>query len=519
MSLPEFETPVPIPLLAGGLLELDQAILDGLPFGIYVCDADGQIVRVNRCAIELWGRVPRLHDQAHLFCGSFRVESLEGEFIPPEQTPMARAVLAGESFEGSEAVVENPDGKRWVARVKVAPLRDADGVVIGAINYFQDVTREHEMRIGLERQQRTFNLAMTASKMGTWRYTLCDNICIYDENAQRLYGLTEARFHHDQASVQAKFHPDDTDRMWARVTKALDPEGDGRYDVEYRVKQPDGSWRWLSAWGLVEFEGDGAKRKAVAISGASRDLTADKQAEQRERNNRLMSIEAATGAIAHEIRQPLSAVASFGAAGLRWIMREPPQLEKATESLKKVLEATHQAEESIESIRRLFARAPPGRRTMQQINDIVLETINLVQHDLQVDGISVTTEYGNDLPQIPADRMQIQLSILNLIKNAIESMRSSPRRNRHLRVATGLNGNSDITVSIRDTGPGIGAKDKDSIFDPFFSTKKTGTGLGLPICRTIIEGHGGKLRLIQTDIRGSIFEVAFPFVLTSDNHS
>ena len=232
-----------------------------------------------------------------------------------------------------------------------------------------------------------------------------------------------------------------------------------------------------------------------------------------------MSIEAATGAIAHEIRQPLSAVASFGAAGLRWIMREPPQLEKATESLKKVLEATHQAEESIESIRRLFARAPPGRRTMQQINDIVLETINLVQHDLQVDGISVTTEYGNDLPQIPADRMQIQLAILNLIKNAIESMRSSPRGNRHLRVATGLNGNSDITVSIRDTGPGIGAKDKDSIFDPFFSTKKTGTGLGLPICRTIIEGHGGKLRLIQTDIRGSIFEVAFPFVLTSDNHS
>ena len=386
MSLPELETPVPMPALVGGLLELDQAILDGLPFGIYACDADGQIVRVNRCAIELWGRVPRLHDQAQLFCGSFRVESLEGDFIRPEKTPMARAVLAGESFEGVEAVVRNADGKRWVARVNVAPMRDADGVVIGAINYFQDVTREHEMRIALERQQRTFDLAMTASRMGTWRYTLSDNTCIYDENAQRLYGLTEARFHHDEPGVKAKFHPDDMDRMWARVTKALDPEGDGRYDVEYRVKQQDGSWCWLSAWGLVEFEGDGAKRKAVAIAGASRDLSEDKQAEQRERNNRLMSIEAATGAMAHEIRQPLSAVASFGAAGLRWIMREPPQLDKATESLKKVLEATHRADESIESIRRLFARATPGPRTMQQINDIVLETLNLVQHDLQVDG-------------------------------------------------------------------------------------------------------------------------------------
>src|SRR4029079_17122289 len=90
-----------------------------------------RIVRVNRSAMELWGRVPRLYDPAQLFCGTFRVESLEGEFIPPEQTPMARAVLAGESFQGLEAIVQNPDGKRWVARVKVAPLRDADGVVIG----------------------------------------------------------------------------------------------------------------------------------------------------------------------------------------------------------------------------------------------------------------------------------------------------------------------------------------------------------------------------------------------------
>jgi two-component sensor histidine kinase/PAS domain-containing protein len=134
----------------------------------------------------------------------------------------------------------------------------------------------------IDRRQRTIDLAMLASKMGTWRYTLADNICIYDENAQKLYGLTEARFLHDKESVKSKFHPDDLPLMWARVEKALDPNGDGRYDVEYRVKQPDGSWRWLSAWGLVEFESNG-HRKAVAISGASRDLTADKEAEKLQR--------------------------------------------------------------------------------------------------------------------------------------------------------------------------------------------------------------------------------------------
>src|SRR6185437_5281862 len=236
------------PPLLDSFLDLDQAVLDALPIGICACDIDGQIVRVNREAIRLWGQAPRLHDPTERFCGSFRLESL--------------------------------DGQRWVARVNIAPLRDGDGAVVGAINCFHDVSREHDMRSALERHQRTFDLAMIASQMGTWRYTLADNICVYDDNAQRLYGLTEARFLHDEAGVKDKFHPDDMELMWARVAKALDPAGDGRYDVEYRVKQRDGSWRWLSAWGLVEFEGRGEARKPVAIAGASRDLTELKRAEE-----------------------------------------------------------------------------------------------------------------------------------------------------------------------------------------------------------------------------------------------
>ena len=220
MSVLKLEFPIKTPLLES-FLELDQGLLDAIPIGIYACDVDGHILRVNRRASELWGRAPRLRDPAQRFCGSFRVESLDGRFIPPDETPMARAVLAGESFEGVEAVVQNPDGKRWVARVNVAPLLDADGEVVGAINCFQDVTREHEMRFALERQQRTFDLAMIASRMGTWRYTMADNICVYDENAQQLYGLTEARFLHDDEGVKAKFHPDDMDHMWARVASSL----------------------------------------------------------------------------------------------------------------------------------------------------------------------------------------------------------------------------------------------------------------------------------------------------------
>ena len=278
----KIDAPISMRLLES-LLELDQAVLDAVPMGIYACDADGLILRANRKAAELWGRMPSFLDPAQRFCGSFRLQTFEGQVIPPEQSPMARAVRHGESAKGLEAVVFNPDGRRWVARVHVEPMRSPGGDVIGAINCFQDVTEEYEMRLAAERRQLTFDLAMVASDMGTWRYTFADNICVYDDNAQRLYGLSEANFLHDEQGVKAKFHPDDLDLMWARVAKALDPHGDGRYDVEYRVKQLDGGWRWLSAWGVVEFEGYGEARKPVAIAGASRDLTGRKKAEELQR--------------------------------------------------------------------------------------------------------------------------------------------------------------------------------------------------------------------------------------------
>lgn len=165
------------------------------------------------------------------------------------------------------------------------------------------------MREAWERQKRTFDLAMMASQMGTWRYTLADNICVYDENAQRLYGLTDAHFLHDEEGVKSKFHPDDLQLMWSRVSKALDPQGDGRYDVEYRVKQLDGSWRWLSAWGLVEFDGDGPDRKPVAIAGASRDLTDRKQAEEL---NRLLLNE-----LNHRVKNTFATIQAVAAQTLR----------------------------------------------------------------------------------------------------------------------------------------------------------------------------------------------------------
>ena len=239
---------------------------------------------------------------------------------------------------------------------------------------------------------------------------------------------------------------------------------------------------------------------------------------RRERAARLVSVEAATAAMAHELRQPLTAIATRGAAGLNWLKLTPPELNRASECLSSMVDATHRANEIIAAIRGLFKDAPT-QRAMIQINDICSEALNLVQDDLRVGAITATAEYQENIPQIHADYTQVQQVILNLVKNAIEALRSGSSRNRRLRLVTGVDGKSSVSVYIQDSAGGIAPQYRDRIFDPFFTTKPLGTGLGLFICRVIAEEHGGELRLSKTNSHGTSFELIFPIGSASDNRT
>jgi len=230
---------------------------------------------------------------------------------------------------------------------------------------------------------------------------------------------------------------------------------------------------------------------------------------RRERANSLMSVEAATSAMAHEIRQPLAGIAVRGAAALNLLKRMPPDLDQVTSAVASIVASSHRAGEIISSIRGLFKRTD-SERAIVHLNDLTRQALRLAQHDLRVHEVSVTAEYRENLPQIHGDRTQLQQVILNLIKNGIDAMNSNPPRTKRLRLVTSFDGDSVVSLSIQDTGPGIGATDRDHIFDPFFTTKSDGMGLGLPICRTIVQNHGGSLRLTSTDSGGSSFEVALP---------
>jgi signal transduction histidine kinase len=230
---------------------------------------------------------------------------------------------------------------------------------------------------------------------------------------------------------------------------------------------------------------------------------------RRERADRFMSIEAAISAMAHELRQPLAGIAARGGAATNWLRQTPPQLEKARDCLRSIVDSCHRADEIMDSVHAIFKQFPGGRVKVE-VNTVVHATLSLLRPDLAEQGVLVTTEYQENLPQISVHRSQLQQVILNLIKNAVDAMNASGSRARRLRLGTRLDGQTTVVVSVQDSGLGVADEDRRRVFEPFFTTKPTGTGLGLSICRAIVEEHGGELRLVKTDTDGTIFEVALP---------
>ena len=237
---------------------------------------------------------------------------------------------------------------------------------------------------------------------------------------------------------------------------------------------------------------------------------------RRERDNRLMSVDAATAAVAHEISQPLGSITLNISSALHLLKKTPPDLGEANACLTAMAGESEHANEIVRSIRKLFKTAA-HQNTPIEINDLVQQVLRMVENDLHDQGITISTEFQDDLPQIAGDRTLLQQVILNLVKNAIEAMVAGRAAVKTLRLVTTQDGNSVVSLSVQDSGPGITPENGTHVFDPFFTTKSSGTGLGLPISRKIIQDHGGELRLTKTDSNGCAFEITLPSAATSDS--
>jgi signal transduction histidine kinase len=208
---------------------------------------------------------------------------------------------------------------------------------------------------------------------------------------------------------------------------------------------------------------------------------------------RVTSLGVLTASIAHEVNQPLTAIAANGASSLHWLTRDEPDIEKVRLLTKRVVAEARRASEIIGRIRDMTSQRAPEQKSLS-IDDVINESLSFLHHELQEKGIIVSLDLTRELPQIAGDRTQLQQVIVNLTINAVQAMTQLAPADRRISVGTMLSDPETVCCSIEDNGPGIGPEHLPRLFDSFFTTKDNGMGMGLAICRSIVEAHGGRIR-------------------------
>ena len=214
-----------------------------------------------------------------------------------------------------------------------------------------------------------------------------------------------------------------------------------------------------------------------------------------------------TASIAHEINQPLGALVNNAGACLGWL--DAGNLEEARNSVALVMDDAQRASEIITRIRALVKKAPP-KKDWLDINQIIREVIGLGQSEVQRNHIALQTQFSDDMPLVFADRIQLQQVILNLMMNAIEAMTGAGEGPRELSVSSKKVESNAVLIAVRDSGPGLDPKSLNRLFEPFYTTKPQGMGMGLAICRSIIEAHGGRLWATANSDPGASFHFSLP---------
>jgi signal transduction histidine kinase len=230
---------------------------------------------------------------------------------------------------------------------------------------------------------------------------------------------------------------------------------------------------------------------------------------ERERDQKLLSAQAITASIAHEIRQPLGAIVANGEAGLLYLGRTPPDLDRARTALGRMVDDGHRTSEVFDAVRALFQKGEQPRQRID-VNATVLKAARSFRDELENHGIEVHTELEPGLPHVDGHQGQLDEVLVNLIKNALEAMDTETDRGRMLRLATRRNGHHTISVAVQDSGPGIDPKKIEGMFSAFVTTKPHGTGVGLAICRMIVERHGGQLKASSDGSTGALFQFDLP---------
>ena len=426
-----------------------------------------------------------------------------------------RAFDAREPFR-MEYRLRRHDGQyRWVLNEGV-PRRTPTGAFVGYMGSAIDITERKEAEDSLRASEQRYGLATSAGGVGVWDWNLETNEIYLDPSLKHLLGYKDDEITSHLDAWWRLVHPDDTPAVTERVQEHMD--GKSRfYEVEYRKLHRDGSIRWFLARGsAVRRNG-----RAVRMIGTDTDITERKKVEQAlhgaqaelARVSRLVALGEFATSIAHEVRQPLTAILANARACLRWLANGSPDLSELRSALWDVVDASRRADDVIRRNRELFTHHTVQKAPLD-INWIIREVALLARTRLQGNQVALAPSLAAELPAVYGDRVELQQVLLNLVANAIDAMESVDPRSRRIELGTSLAVEGMVQVSVSDRGVGLEGVDMQRIFMGAYTTKVEGTGVGLSISRSIVEAHGGRLWAEQNPDRGATFFFTVPVYTT-----
>jgi PAS domain S-box-containing protein len=423
-----------------------------------------------------------------------------------------RQVFSTGQIAMKEFVFQTPKGERHFES-RLLPEFGTDSTK-SVLAVTRDITDRKRAEETLRRSEAYLTEAQRLTHSGSYAWSVARREIVYwSEELYRLYGFDPENGIPPFEAFRQRIHPDDRART-AEVLETTIRERAGN-EILFRALLPDGSLRYIHSVGHPVFNASG---EVVEVVGTNMDVTERKRSEEEREKLRQAQADLAhvtrvttmgelTASLAHEVNQPIAAAITDSKTCLRWLTREPPDLNEAREAASRVVKDATRAADIISRIRSLFKKGTPHREPVD-LNEVIREMIVLLHNQAERHSITIHTNLASGLLKVAADRVQLQQVFMNLMLNGIEAMKDRNEAGELTIKSEQHDGNSLISVS--DTGVGLDPQLSDQIFHAFFTTKSQGTGMGLPISRSIIESHGGLLWATANSGRGATFQFTLP---------
>jgi PAS domain S-box-containing protein len=411
-----------------------------------------------------------------------------------------------------------PDGTLKHVEAEILPVFSATGEFVEIIATAVDVTERKRAEDTLRRGEAWLAQAQRLSHTGTWVLNGTTMRFLYWSNeSYRIWGFDPLKGLPTRDEMWERIHPDDRERLWGEVQEALREKRD--FLAEFKILLPDGTVKYVEANTHHEFSPLGALLEVVCtnVDVTERKHAQDEREQLRQLEadlahiNRVSTMGELAASLSHEILHPIATARNNARAGMRFLEMNPPNLDEAREALGCVVRDADRAKDIVGRIRNQIKRAPP-RKERFDLNEAINEVIVMVRSAIAKNGVSVSARLMDGLVPVRGDRVQLQQVLVNLVLNAVEAMGSVEDGPRELLIRTEQSQTGGILVAVRDSGPGIDPVNLERVFEPFYTTKTGGVGMGLSICQTIINGHGGRLWMSTNEPRGAVFQFTLPAV-------